>query len=88
MGNIEEYLDILDALYALRKIAKLPEGLLHYVGEIFCDQYMDEGVIRKPIKLHRGLNIVVGGADASNSIGKTTFLLAIDFALGGKTYAR
>lgn len=58
------------------------------LSEIFCDQYMDEGVIRKPIKLHRGLNIVVGGADASNSIGKTTFLLAIDFALGGKTYAR
>lgn len=31
VGSIEEYLDILDALYALRKIAKLPEGLLHYV---------------------------------------------------------
>lgn len=56
--------------------------------EIFCEEFKDEGVVRPAIKLHRGLNIVVGGSDASNSIGKTTFLLAIDFALGGKAYAR
>lgn len=56
--------------------------------EIYCDKFMDEGVVRDPIRFHRGLNVVVGGDDASNSIGKTTFLLAIDFALGGKAYAK
>lgn len=55
--------------------------------EISCDKYRDNGVERGPIRLHAGLNVVVGGDDASNSIGKTTFLLAIDFALGGDSYA-
>lgn len=56
--------------------------------EIYCDKYADEKGPRPPIKLGRGLNIVVGGNDATNSIGKTTFLLAVDFALGGSTYAK
>lgn len=56
--------------------------------EIYCDKFADEKGPRPPIKLGRGLNIVVGGNDATNSIGKTTFLLAVDFALGGSTYAK
>ena len=58
------------------------------VSEIFCDQFKDQGVTRPAITLHSGLNIVVGGSDAKNSIGKTTFLLAIDFALGGDAYGK
>lgn len=56
--------------------------------EIFCDQFKDRGIVRPAIKLHPGLNIVVGGSDAKNSIGKTTFLLAVDFALGGNAYGK
>lgn len=58
------------------------------LSEIFCDQFKDQGVTRPAITLHSGLNIVVGGSDAKNSIGKTTFLLAIDFALGGDAYGK
>lgn len=54
--------------------------------EIYCGKFQDSGASRQPIKLHKGLNVVLGSASATNSIGKTTFLLAIDFAFGGKTY--
>ena len=54
--------------------------------EIYCDKFQDSGASRPPIKLHKGLNVVLGSASATNSIGKTTTLLAIDFAFGGKTY--
>lgn len=56
--------------------------------EIYCDKFQDSGVPRSPIKLHKGLNLVLGSASATNSIGKTTFLLAVDFAFGGKTYVK
>jgi hypothetical protein len=55
--------------------------------EIQCDQFISNGEPRGPIELHEGLNTVVGGANADNSIGKSTFLLIVDFCFGGKTYA-
>ena len=30
-GELDEYLDVLDCLYALGRIERLPEGTLHYV---------------------------------------------------------
>jgi hypothetical protein len=41
---------------------------------------------RGPIALREGLNVVLGNKGSDNSIGKSSFLLAIDFALGGNTY--
>ncbi|MBN8046927.1 hypothetical protein J0A94_03735 [Paraclostridium bifermentans] len=38
------------------------------------------------IEFHQGLNIVVGDDCASNSIGKSTLLMIIDFIYGGNTY--
>ena len=38
------------------------------------------------IQIHQGLNIVLGQDNKANSIGKSTFLLAIDFAFGGNSY--
>lgn len=56
--------------------------------EIYCDKFQDDGVVRSPIEFHNGLNVILGSASATNSIGKTTLLLAIDFAFGGKTYVK
>ncbi len=38
------------------------------------------------IYFHNGLNVVIGDEKASNSIGKSTFLMIIDFVFGGKSY--
>lgn len=54
--------------------------------EIRCDEFKDEGKVRDPIIFHPGLNTIMGASRASNSIGKTTFLLVIDFAFGGRDY--
>lgn len=51
--------------------------------EIYCDKFK-----KKLIEFHDGLNIILGDDIASNSIGKSTMLLAIDFAFGGDTYAK
>lgn len=56
------------------------------LAEIQCDKFMDEGKVREPITFHPGLNTVLGARTAKNSIGKTTFLLIIDFCFGGMDY--
>lgn len=40
----------------------------------------------KTITFYPGLNAVIGPDDATNSIGKSSFLSLIDFAYGGSTY--
>lgn len=37
----------------------------------------------KYIRFHRGLNVVLGDENATNSIGKSTLLMVVDFAYGG-----
>jgi hypothetical protein len=54
--------------------------------EISCSKFMSYGKVRDPIPFHLGLNTVIGSATAKNSIGKTTFLMIIDFAFGGEDY--
>lgn len=49
--------------------------------EIRCDMFH-----QKVIRFHNGLNVVLGDEHASNSIGKSTALMAIDFAYGGNDY--
>ncbi|MFU0789841.1 MAG: hypothetical protein ACFWT6_07790 [Virgibacillus proomii] len=39
-----------------------------------------------PIRFHKGLNVVLGDDEGSNSIGKSTLLMIIDFVFGGNTY--
>jgi hypothetical protein len=36
------------------------------------------------VSFHSGLNVILGDANATNSIGKSTMLMVIDFAFGGK----
>ena len=43
---------------------------------------LTEGVI----DFHEGLNVVLGDNIGSNSIGKSTLLMIVDFVFGGNTY--
>jgi len=48
--------------------------------EIRCEKFRT-GVVR----FHPGLNVVLGDDNATNSIGKSTLLMLVDFAFGGET---
>jgi len=50
--------------------------------EIFCDAFAN-----KKVTFRNGLNAILGNDNGDNSIGKSTFLLIIDFVFGGNTYA-
>ena len=57
--------------------------------EIWSDKFRTggtEGEIRPPIQFHAGLNAVLDTQTRSNSIGKSTFLMVIDFVFGGSDY--
>ncbi|MBU65191.1 MAG: chromosome partitioning protein ParA [Cupriavidus sp.] len=48
--------------------------------EIRCSEFKHPAIV-----FHAGLNIILGDDDAKNSIGKSSALLAIDFAFGGNS---
>lgn len=48
--------------------------------EIQCDRFR-----QKSISFHAGLNVVLGDENGTNSIGKSTLLMVVDFVLGGKS---
>ena len=54
--------------------------------EIRCDEFISYGEKRPPITFHTGLNTVLGDETGSNSIGKSTFLMIVDFVFGGNDY--
>lgn len=57
--------------------------------EIYCNKFKTggkDGEVRPPITFHEGLNAVIGDEDRSNSIGKSTLLMIIDFVFGGNDY--
>ncbi len=55
--------------------------------EIRCEAFMAFGQPRPPIQFHKGLNVVLGTKTGTNSIGKSTFLMILDFVFGGDDYA-
>jgi len=48
---------------------------------IKCDIFQE-----KVINFHEGLNVVLGDNAGTNSIGKSTLLMIVDFVFGGSTY--
>lgn len=54
--------------------------------QISCDKFMKNNTVRAPIIFHEGLNAILGDELGSNSIGKSTFLMIIDFCFGGEDY--
>lgn len=56
---------------------------------IQCDEFKTfKGAIRPPIEFHQGLNAVIGNESGTNSVGKSTFLMILDFVFGGDDYIR
>lgn len=51
--------------------------------EIYCDQFHQKHIIFNP-----GLSVILGTNTGDNSIGKSTFLLIVDYVLGGSTYSK
>lgn len=51
--------------------------------ELKCDKFIEPNIY-----FHNGVNIILGDNNASNSIGKSTFLMIIDFIFGGKSYLK
>lgn len=49
--------------------------------DIYCDKFLQKHII-----FHNGLNVILGGSKANNSIGKSTLLLIVDYCFGGDTY--
>lgn len=56
--------------------------------EISCEKFMVNGKVRDPIRFHPGLNTIIGDSNGSNSIGKSTLMMIIDFCFGGEDYFR
>lgn len=56
--------------------------------QLECDCFKKNGKKREPIVLKKGLNVISGTSLADNSIGKSTFLFAIDFCFGGESYIK
>ena len=58
--------------------------------EIYCDLFGEKidgkFIPRGRIKFRPGLNTILGDKKAENSIGKSTFLLVVDFCFGGGDY--
>ena len=53
---------------------------------ISCDQFLENGVKRPPFEFKDGLNTILGNGQNSNSVGKSTLLMIIDFCFGGNDY--
>ncbi len=51
------------------------------LAEIKCDKFIEEPIIFKS-----GLNSILGDDYSTNSIGKSTLLMIIDFVLGGNSF--
>lgn len=49
--------------------------------EIRCEKFREN-----PIEFHSGLNVVLGDSVATNSIGKSTLLMVLDFVYGGESF--
>ncbi len=56
--------------------------------EISCDKFIKNNQPRGTIRFNDVLNVVKGHDSGTNSIGKSSFLLAVDFAFGGSAYAK
>lgn len=50
------------------------------LAEIYCEKFHQE-----KIKFSNTLNVILGTNAGDNSIGKSTFMLIIDFVFGGIT---
>lgn len=53
------------------------------LNKIHCEQFFES-----PIQFKNGLNIIQGDIHSTNSIGKSTLLMIVDFVFGGNSYIK
>ncbi len=53
------------------------------LSEIYCEKFHQKKII-----FNDGLSIILGTKSGDNSIGKSTFLLIVDYVFGGSTYSK
>lgn len=53
------------------------------LNEIYCDKFK-----KNKIEFKDGLNVILGTNNGDNSIGKSTFLLIVDYVFGGSSYCK
>lgn len=58
------------------------------LNEIYVRQFAAHVGYERHIRFHRGLNVILGGEQAENSIGKSTLLLIVDYAFGGDSFGK
>lgn len=51
-------------------------------------EIQSSAISQKVIRFDEGLNVILGDSKSTNSIGKSTSLLIIDFAMGGDSYPK
>ena len=56
--------------------------------EVYASQFASHVGDDRHIRFHKGLNVVLGGEQAENSIGKSTLLMIVDYAFGGDAFGR
>lgn len=56
--------------------------------EIQSNAFKSHGEIRPKIIFNNGLNVLKGPDSSDNSIGKSNFLMALDFVFGGEDYVK
>lgn len=62
-------------------------GLFRMLKEVYSTAFKTYGgAVREPIKMNAGLNVVLGTNDGANSIGKSSFLMVLDYIFGGDDY--
>lgn len=58
------------------------------LSEIYVKEFAEHVGDERHVKFTPGLNVVLGGEHAENSIGKSTLLLIVDYAFGGEQFAK
>ena len=58
------------------------------LSEIYVPQFATYIGDDRHIRFRQGLNVILGGEQAENSIGKSTLLLIVDYAFGGDAFIK
>lgn len=65
----------------IKLLILMKRGRLQMLVEMMSPAFKEKDEVRHPIRFKDGPNVVLGKEDGTNSIGKLSALLAIDFVL-------
>ena len=56
--------------------------------ELFCEKFGSCNSKANPIRFGENLNVIRGGEEGDNSVGKSTFMQILDFTFGGEAFEK